>query len=119
MVIPTTASAAEATPEISGTLGWWARQRHPPGGVALPVGHRRGLEYLSSTVIALSVRRLPAPTSPGGCSMRHPHTESAAAPLSLAGISAARCPAEGSSCETGRGAELGEQARHREGPGQS
>jgi hypothetical protein len=43
MVTPTTASAAEATPELPGTLGMVRTVgATPPGGVALLVGHRRG-----------------------------------------------------------------------------
>ena len=43
MVTPTTASAAEATPELPGTLGMvHMGSATPPGGVTLLVGHRRG-----------------------------------------------------------------------------
>ncbi len=69
MVTPTTASAAEATPELPGTLGMVRTVSATPQVVWRSWSDTGGgLEYLSSTVITLSVRRLPAPTSPGGCS---------------------------------------------------
>ena len=80
MVTPTTASAAEATPELPGTLGVVRTVSATPQVVWRSWSDTGGgLEYLSSTVITLSVRRLPAPTSPGGCSIRYPHTERSAA----------------------------------------
>jgi hypothetical protein len=90
MVTPTTASAAEATPELPGTLGMVRTVGATPQVVWRSWSDTGGgLEYLSSTVITLSVRRLPAPTSPGGCSMRYPHTEPATARLERPGQSAA------------------------------
>jgi hypothetical protein len=90
MVTPTTASAAEATPELPGTLGMVRTVGATPQVVWRSWSDTGGgLEYLSSTVITLSVRRLPAPTSPGECSMRYPHTEPATARLERPGQSAA------------------------------
>jgi hypothetical protein len=79
MVTPTTASAAEATPQFPGALEMVRTGSDTPQVVWRSWSDTgEGLEYLSSTVITLPVRRLPAPTRPGGCSIRHPHTEPAA-----------------------------------------